>query len=107
MPVHIVGVYPRVMRMTAVRDPLLITAFAATIKARRATLGWSQEELAWQAGVDRTFIARLESCKNQPSLSVVFALAAALKVPVPTLLADTQQRWETEQASHSNAKIGS
>lgn len=92
--------------MTAVRDPLLINAFAATIKARRTTMGWSQEELAWQAGVDRTFIARLESCKNQPSLSVVFALAAAMKVPVSVLMTDTQCRFEIEQATNADANGG-
>ena len=104
MPVHILGVYPRVVAMTAVRNPLLINAFAAAIKSRRATLGWSQEELAWRAGVDRTFIARLESCRNQPSLSVVFALAEALKVTVPILRTDTQCRFEIEHAAHAPAK---
>jgi len=104
MPVHILGVYPRVAAMTAARDPLLINAFAAAIKSRRAAMGWSQEELAWRAGVDRTFIARLESCRNQPSLSVVFALAEALKVSVPNLMADTQCRFEIEHATHAGAK---
>jgi transcriptional regulator with XRE-family HTH domain len=104
MPVHILGVYPRVAAMTAARDPLLINAFAAAIKSRRATMGWSQEELAWRAGVDRTFIARLESCRNQPSLSVVFALAEALKVSSATLMSDTQCRFEIEQASRADSK---
>lgn len=103
MPVHILGVYPRVAAMTAARDPLLINAFAAAIKSRRADMGWSQEELAWRAGVDRTFIARLESCRNQPSLSVVFALAEALKVSVSVLMTETQYRFEIEQAANAHA----
>lgn len=107
MPVQILGIYPRVSAMTAARDPLLIKAFAAAIKSRRATVGWSQEELAWRAGVDRTFIARLESCRNQPSLSVIFALAEALKVPVTALMADTQYRFEIEHAALADAKTGS
>jgi predicted transcriptional regulator len=82
MLVRMLGVYPKVAAMTAARDPLLISALAATIKSRRATMGWLQEELAWRTGVDRTLIARLESCRNQSSLSVVFALAEALKVSV-------------------------
>lgn len=90
--------------MTAARNLSLINAFAAAIKSRRATLGWSQEELAWRAGVDRTFIARLESCRNQPSLSVVFALAEALKVSVPALMTDTQCRFEIERAAHPLTK---
>jgi DNA-binding XRE family transcriptional regulator len=41
----------------AARDLNLIRAFDSAVKVRRRLHGLSQEELAWQAGVDRTFIA--------------------------------------------------
>lgn len=81
--------------MTAVRDLSLIQAFAAAVKARRHALGISQEELAWRAGVDRTFVARIELAQNQPSLSVLFALGNGLNTPVDDLIKDTVRRHKT------------
>lgn len=83
--------------MTAARDLDLIRAFASEVKVRRRLHGLSQEELAWQAGVDRTFIARLESCRNQPSLSVVFAIAKALGIKPGELIDSTHARHLREQ----------
>ena len=53
-------------------------AIAAEVKARRGSMGISQEELAFRAGVHRTFIAKLEVASTQPSLSITFQLAEAL-----------------------------
>jgi len=53
-------------------------AVAAEVKARRGQIGISQEELAFRTGVHRTFIAKLEVARTQPSLSVTFQLAEAL-----------------------------
>lgn len=75
--------------MTAVRDLSLIQAFAMVVKAKRRALGISQEELAWRACIDRTFVARLEVAQNQPSLSVLFALAKGLDAPVEDLILET------------------
>jgi transcriptional regulator with XRE-family HTH domain len=88
--------------MTSARDLHLISAFAAEVRARRQLHGFSQEELAWQAGVDRSFIARLESCRNQPSLSVVFAIAKALHAKPHELIESTHVRYLLEQSLNSH-----
>jgi predicted transcriptional regulator len=46
-------------------------AFAAELKARRSGLKLSQEELAHRAEVNRTYIAKLELARNQPTLCVL------------------------------------
>lgn len=67
-------------RVPSVSDLNFRQAVAAEVKARRGLIGISQEELAFRAGVHRTFIAKLEIASTQPSLSITFQLAEALAV---------------------------
>lgn len=67
-------------------------AFAAVLKELRVQLGVSQEQLALMANVDRTFIGKLESGRNQPSLGVIFAIAHAVGTTPEKLVARVQQR---------------
>lgn len=53
---------------------------ATLVKARRVELGISQEELAHQAGIDRTYASQIERGIGNPSLKVICALADALKI---------------------------
>lgn len=74
------------------RDELLIAAFADELRSRRAALRLSQEELAHRAGVNRTYIAKLELAKNQPTLTVMLRVAQALEIPLPELIAGALAR---------------
>lgn len=79
------------------RDEALLEAFAAELKARRAGLQLSQEELAHRANVNRTYIAKLELAKNQPTLCVLHRLATALEEELPALLQATLLRYDRNQ----------
>ena len=68
------------------RDEALIVAFADELRARRNALELSQEELAHLVGVNRTYMAKLELAQNQPTLTVLQAVAVALAVPLPDFL---------------------
>ena len=59
---------------------------AANIVRLRNALGYSQEELAFEAGLHRTFIAHVERRARNISLDNVERLAIALGVPVHELL---------------------
>ena len=63
--------------MAGTRDTALIEAFAKVLRAERKGKGLTQEALAHEAGVARTFIGLLESAKRQPALSVICAIAKA------------------------------
>lgn len=76
------------------RNPNLISAFAVEMKARRNALGISQEELAHRAGVDRSFVARMETARNQPTLSVLFRLCEGLGAAPEELVAQTRRRMK-------------
>lgn len=78
--------------MPGARDESLITAFGAVLADLRATRALSQEALAHEAGLDRTYVGRVEQGVRQPTLSVVFALAKALGVSPETLITRTRGR---------------
>lgn len=79
--------------MTRVRDDALLLAFAAILRELREGLDISQEQLALRAGVDRTFVGRLESAKHQPSLAVVFSLAQAVGTAPSEFIALVERRF--------------
>ena len=46
----------------------------------------TQEQLADKAGISRTYLARLETARHDPTLSMLEKIAKALKVDVAKLL---------------------
>jgi CheY-like chemotaxis protein len=57
----------------------------AAIKSQRSTLGISQEELAYRAGLHRTYISDVERGARNPSIESIEKLARALEISVSTL----------------------
>jgi transcriptional regulator with XRE-family HTH domain len=74
------------------RNPLLIQALSATIKARRLELNLTQEALAGQVDLDRPFITLIESGKKQPTVSVLWRLAGGLQMTVAELAGCVDER---------------
>lgn len=83
--------------MRKAQDLPVLRAAAAEIKARRAELKISQEELAHRADVHRSFVARLETAETQPSLAVLFRLADALGVEVAEFVGSMAARYQREK----------
>ena len=59
---------------------------AANIKARRIELLLSQEALALEADIDRTYISGIERALRNPSLTLIVKLADRLKTTPAALL---------------------
>jgi transcriptional regulator with XRE-family HTH domain len=61
---------------------------------RRARLDaeLTQEELAFRAGLDRTYISQLENDKKSPTVAVLFRLCDALNVSASRILARADRR---------------
>jgi transcriptional regulator with XRE-family HTH domain len=59
---------------------------ARRLKILRRRRGLTQEALAAKAGLSRTYLARLETARQDPTLSTMVKLAKALGVPVTALL---------------------
>jgi len=65
----------------------LKTLLGSAIKAYRASLGISQEELARRAGLHRTYVSDLERGARNPSIESIEKLARALEISVAALFA--------------------
>ena len=59
---------------------------AANMKRLRKERGWSQEALADEAGLDRTYISGIERVVKNPTITVVERIAVALACPLGKLL---------------------
>ncbi|GIK32702.1 MAG: helix-turn-helix transcriptional regulator [Armatimonadetes bacterium] len=68
--------------------------FGATVRARRIVLGISQEELAFQAGLHRTYVGAIERGERNVSLLNICRLAEALGCEPSSLLQDIRQSEE-------------
>ena len=58
------------------------------VRRLRHQRGLTQEQLAFEAEIDLTYVGGIERGRRNPSLMVMARIAEALKVPLPKLLAD-------------------
>jgi len=63
---------------------------AAHIRSLRHRKGWSQERLAEETGLHRTYIAGIERGLRNPSLKNIVKIAQALDVTASALLDELQ-----------------
>jgi transcriptional regulator with XRE-family HTH domain len=66
--------------------PGLETAFADVLRRLRDAKELSQQELATESGLGRTYISLLERGLRRPSLATIFRLAQSLGVPPADLV---------------------
>jgi transcriptional regulator with XRE-family HTH domain len=59
---------------------------ATNVRRLRKQRGMTQEELAFEAKIDLTYMGGIERGKRNPSLLVMARIADALAVPLPKLL---------------------
>ena len=60
--------------------------FGSVIRRRREAKGISQEDLAFRAGLHRTYVSLLERGQRNPSLVVMSKLAGALDTTMTSLV---------------------
>lgn len=64
--------------------------FGKTLKLFRSELGLTQEELAWRAGLHRSYVADVERGARNLSLSSIEKLAEALEISITALFARSE-----------------
>jgi transcriptional regulator with XRE-family HTH domain len=79
--------------MLGKNKPLATTtqAFGIVLREMRKKAGFTQEELAFEAGIERNYVSLIELGRNQPTIAVVFKLAKALDVKPSKLIANTEK----------------
>lgn len=74
--------------MTRIESIMIM--FGRNVQAARQALGISQEELAFKAGLHRTYIGMVERAERSISLKNAKKIADALNVKIDTLLNNDQ-----------------
>ena len=69
----------------------LAKAFGQVLRATREKRGISQEKLALDCDIDRTYVSLLERGLRQPTIAVVFRLAQSLGTKPSSLLAQIER----------------
>ncbi len=64
----------------------IIRVVAEAVKRARKAAGLSQEELAFEAGLDRTYISQVERRKRNVTIVVLAKIAKALRTTPDRLL---------------------
>jgi len=85
--------------MPSSQNQSLMQAFASEVRSRRAALKISQDELAFRSGLSRTFIGKMETARNQPSLTAFCKIADGLDSSAHDLMKAVQTRYNRERKS--------
>jgi len=64
----------------------LQAVLSGNVRSLRQARNLTQEQLAFEADVDRTYVSQLERGVNNPSMFVLWRVASALGTDVATLL---------------------
>lgn len=68
------------------------------LRDARENAGLTQEQLAFQAGVDRTYVSQLEHDKKSPTVQMLFRLCQAMGASPSKIIANFEK-----QLTKSNA----
>lgn len=68
------------------------TAFGQVLREHRERAQLSQESLAYESDIHRTYVSLIERGIRHPTLDVVFRLAEALEVSPSVLVAATEKQ---------------
>ncbi|MFO0557949.1 MAG: XRE family transcriptional regulator [Polyangiales bacterium] len=63
---------------------------AETVRVLRKNRGYSLDDLAQRSGVSRASLSQIETAKTNPTISILWKIAAALGVPFAQLLGEAQ-----------------
>jgi transcriptional regulator with XRE-family HTH domain len=66
---------------------MTIEEFAQVLRQLREERGWSQEQLAERADLNRSYLGEVERGRAVPSIITVSKLASALNIQMSTLIA--------------------
>ena len=73
----------------------LAKAFGQVLRTAREKRGLSQEQLALDCEIDRTYVSLLERGLRQPTITVVFRLAQSLGLRPSALIAQIERVAKT------------
>ncbi len=73
--------------------------FGAELKNAREQAGLSQEKLAFEAEIDRSYVSLLENDRKSPTLDVLFRLCDAMRISASELIGRVEKTRGTKVAA--------
>lgn len=73
--------------------PLIENTFGTVLRKYRKLRGLSQEKLALEANIDRTYLSELERGIRKPTINTVFALSYALGVKPSDVIREVEEEY--------------
>ncbi|MEL7034913.1 MAG: helix-turn-helix transcriptional regulator [Cyanobacteria bacterium J06592_8] len=80
----------------------LAKAFGQVLKQKCETLKLTQEQLAFEVELHRTYISLLERGLKSPTLDVIFRLAIALKISPSELIKKVEKLYHPKNFINEN-----
>lgn len=74
-----------------IKSKIIREELATAIRKRRKKLGLSQEEIAYKAEIDRSYLSEIEGGKVAVSVEVAHKIAKALKTSLANLFKDVEK----------------
>ena len=74
------------------RKDQISSTFGQVLREQRTVRGLSQEDLALNADVDRTFVSQMERGIRQPTITTIMKLAEALGIQASVLVARMERQ---------------
>ena len=68
-----------------------LAALGAAVREQREKIGWSQEELGFEAEIDRTYISGVERGVRNPTIANLMKLCSALGVRPSQVLRNAER----------------
>ncbi len=82
---------PRIVAAMTVPITKLKAVLSKNVKTRRKALGLSQEQLALEAEIDRTYVSQIERMIANPSLLALHKIAQRLNTEITSLFDEPQR----------------
>lgn len=76
--------------------------FGAELKKARETAGLSQEKLAFEAEIDRSYVSLLENDRKSPTLDVLFRIADAIGIQASELIGRVERSRRPKPAAKTS-----
>ena len=78
-------------------------AFGLVLRAHRLGAGLTQEQLAFEAEIQRVYVSKLELGQYQPTLTMLLTLAKALNCAASDLVVEVEQQLANARRKRKTA----
>lgn len=80
--------------MSKQQTEALRRAFARALRSLRRRSGFTQERLALEGDIDRSYVSDLECARSEPGLTMLFRISDTLEIPLFDLAREIDRNYQ-------------